>query len=62
MTDVHDSPEADDEYARFEILAQKVVNTPKPKPQAPETQSAEQPPRAGAVGESSDDDSERERT
>jgi hypothetical protein len=50
VTDIHDAPEAGDEYARFENLAQKVVNTPKPKPE-----SAEQLPAPA------DDDSERER-
>ena len=46
-------PEAErDEYARFEELARKVVNTPKPAPDS----------AGSAGGEAADDESERERT
>jgi hypothetical protein len=48
------SGQDDDEYARFDDLARKLINTPKPKPSA-----AELPPSAG---EPAEDGAEREET
>ena len=47
---MNEPEESGDEYARFESLAQQVVNTPKPTGES--TDSA---------GEPADDDTERER-
>jgi hypothetical protein len=55
--DIHGSPEEDhddDEYARFEILARTVVNTPK-------TPSTENPRSPDSVREPPDGGPERER-
>ena len=45
-----------DEYARFESLAEQVVNTPKPKPESAEDLRSP----LGSLGEPADDDPERE--
>ena len=50
-----DEAEESDEFARFESVTRKLVNTPKPKPSAEEL-----PAPLGAAGEPAEEGAERE--
>ena len=48
--------EEEAEYGRFETLARKLVNTPKPKPSAEDLPSAGEPAEDGAEREEAEGD------